>query len=114
MECCICRHITAVLSLTLPTSFRDWNRNKSRAFSSVLIYLANLLSFWTNFTQYFPLSGAVEKNASQAFKFDGFMCHGYIFSPLLKLLSCLARGGTDINVGVIQITQTGTYYGYGF
>lgn len=42
------------------------------------------------------------------------MCHGYMFSPLLKLLSCLARGGTDINVGVIQITQTDTYRGYGF
>ena len=114
MECCICRLITAVLSLTLPTSFRDWSRNKSRAFSPVLIYLANLLSLWTKFTQYFPLSGAVEKNASQAFKFDGFMCHGYMFSPLLKLLRCLARGGTDINVGVIQITQTDTYHGYGF
>ena len=97
------------------TSLRDWNRNKSRAFSwNVLIYLANLLSLWTKFTQYFPLSGAVKKNASQAFKFDGFMCHGYIFSPLLKLLSCLARGRTDINVGVIQITQTDSYHGYGF
>lgn len=86
---------------------------KSRAFSwDVLIYLANLLSLWTKFTQYFPLSGAVEKNANQAFKFDGFMCHGYIFSPLLKLLSCLARGGTAINVGVIQIAQTDTYHRY--
>lgn len=85
------------------TSLRDWNRNKSRAFSwNVLIYLANLLSLWTKFTQYFPLSGALKKNASQAFKFDGFMCHGYIFSPLLKLLSCLAHGRTDINVGVIR------------
>lgn len=79
------------------TSFRDWNRNNSRAFSwDVLIFLANLLSLWTKFTHYFPLSGAVEKNASQALKFDGFMCHGNIFSPLLKLLSCLAGGGTDI------------------
>lgn len=86
------------------TSLRDWNRNKSRAFSwNVLIYLANLLSLWTKFTQYFPLSGAVKKNASQAFKFDGFMCHGYIFSPLLKLLSCLARGRTDINVAWYEL-----------
>ena len=70
------------------------------------------MSLWTKFTQYFSLSGAVEKNANQAFKFDGFMCHGYIFSPLLKLLSCLARGGTAINVGVIQIAQTDTSHRY--
>ena len=46
-----------------------------------LIYLSsnNLLGLWTKFTQYFPLSGTGDKNASQAFKFGGFMCHSYIF-----------------------------------
>ena len=87
MECCIYSHITAVLShdSVQRHSGTGIEINHQELFPEMfIINLASndLLGMWTKFAQYFPLSSTGDKNASQAFKFGGFMRHSYFFFPV--------------------------------